>query len=341
MQDKSPPPEKFLDVISLLPAEMLLLVTSFLDVVSLMRTKSVTKRLHELCANDEAGWITLCQQLWSEKKCVPPEFFLNPCMNSYRRSLEDAKTRHHIRPNEILFIPETETGPIWSFRFKEAAGPEWTAWDPWWNGRAARKMVFLQDGSVRQYLLKGVDQEQDLMMRDPQIFATELPSGRGKLVDTPVSMTWRFCDRPLHLPVRERGSYIRLTVAGRDVPTYVVRRSPTGNWGFLAESCWGVYASFELPNRQPEDGRMADSRDERSAREYELLADDSKLQVNNQVQWREALLYNLGATSLPEGERASDEFHRLFGRTVQPRNGEGPTSTAAELNLDGGYETDP
>jgi F-box-like len=155
MQVKSRLPEKCDDILSHLPAEMLLHVTSFLDVLSLTRAMTVNKRLHKLCANDEAGWITLCQQLWNDKTCVPPEFFHNPCMNSYRRSLEDAKTRHHIRPNELVYVPETETGPIWSFRFKEAAGPEWTAWDPWWNGRAARKMVFLPDGSVRQYLLKG------------------------------------------------------------------------------------------------------------------------------------------------------------------------------------------
>ena len=316
MQAKSRLTEKCDDIFSHLPTEMLLLVTSFLDVVSLTRAMTVNKRLHKLCASDEAGWITLCQQLWNDKPCVPPEFFQNPCMNSYRRSLEDAKTRQHIRPTELVFVPETESGPIWSFRFKEAAGPEWTAWDPWWNGRAARKMVFLHDGSVRQYLLKGANNEQDLLMSGPQVFSTDLPSGRGRLVDTAVSMTWRFCDRPLHLPLRERGSYIRLTVAGRDVPTYVLRRSPTGNWGFLAESCWGVYASFELPNRLPQDGRMSDSLDDRRAREYELLADDSKLHVNNEVQWREALLYNLGATTLPEGERDTDEFFRLFGDSI-------------------------
>jgi hypothetical protein len=251
MQDKSPPPEKFNDFISLLPAEMLLLMTSFLTSSHCSAQRASTNASMTCAATMKPGG-SRCVNNSGVIRIVYPRIFHNPCMNSYRRSLEDAKIRQHIRPDELLFVPETETGPIWSFRFKEAAGPEWTAWDPWWNGRAARKMVFVPDGSVRQYLLKGVDHEQDLLMRDPQMFATELPSGRGRLVDTPVSMTWRFCDRPLHLPVRERGSYIRLTVAGRDVPTYVVRRSPTGNWGFLAES---VGVSMQVSNCQIDNPR--------------------------------------------------------------------------------------
>ena len=43
---------------------------------------------------------------------------------------------------------------------------------------------------------------------------------------------------------------MRITVGGRDVPTYVVRRSPTGNWGFIMESCWGLYESFELATQR-------------------------------------------------------------------------------------------
>merc|ERR1711862_1035105 len=52
------------------------------------------------------------------------------------------------------------------------------------------------------------------------------------------------------------GSYIEFTVGGRDVPTYFVRRSPTNNWGFVMESCWGVLASFDLPKRPPYQHRI-------------------------------------------------------------------------------------
>lgn len=43
------------------------------------------------------------------------------------------------------------------------------------------------------------------------------------------------------------------------------------------------------------------------------LRDDSYLIVTNEVQWREAFLYNVGAQLLPEGEDATDEFDRAWG----------------------------
>ena len=47
-------------------------------------------------------------------------------------------------------------GPAFSFRFKEAAGADWTAWDPWWNGKEARALVFLRDGTVKQIVPRSV-----------------------------------------------------------------------------------------------------------------------------------------------------------------------------------------
>lgn len=71
----------------------------------------------------------------------------------------------------------------------------------------------------------------------------------GDLNEPSSPMSWRFITEPLDLPQRPVGSYVRINVGGRDVPTYCCRRSPTGNWGFVMESCWGVCASFELPPR--------------------------------------------------------------------------------------------
>lgn len=316
---------------SILPEELLLYATSFLDIGSLMRFKTLNKQLNIICAKDNAGWINLCQTLWNKKVFIPSEYLNNPCMASYRASLHDARTRQHIRYEEFVFDLETDTGTIWSFRFKESAGPDWTSWDPWWNGRPARQMAFCSDRVIRQYVAAGIDPRQDLMNIDPEsIQGRTLPSGRGMLIDSPISMEWRFCEHPMDMPKREIGSYIRLTVGGRDVPTYVVRRSPTENWGFLAESCWGIYSSFELPNRQsPEQNETSRRRNTRSmtghtstngsdgddvlhsSREYELLADDSNFHVTNELQWREALLYNFGAVSLPEGEQAGADFDRM------------------------------
>ena len=70
------------------------------------------------------------------------------------------------------------------------------------------------------------------------------------LVVDPNRYSVAFVSEPMDMPNRPDGAYIRLTVGNRDVPTYVVRRSPTGNWGFLLESCWGLYASFELPRNR-------------------------------------------------------------------------------------------
>lgn len=43
------------------------------------------------------------------------------------------------------------------------------------------------------------------------------------------------------------------------------------------------------------------------------LQDDSSLMVTNEIQWREAFLYNVGARVLPEGDEAMVEFDRAWG----------------------------
>ena len=72
------------------------------------------------------------------------------------------------------------------------------------------------------------------------------------------------------------------------------------------------------------DDRVADE----ATRNYRLLADDSKFIISNQVQWREALLYNFGATVLPEGDSATEDFDRMFGQTLRHRPSEEPAMTA-------------
>lgn len=301
-----------MDITSVLPPEVFVQVTSFLDVTSLLRTRCLNKKCYDLCAKDQAGWTNLCEQLWSDKIFVTPTVQGLDAMTAYRLSVHDATRRHSVHEDEFCFIPETETGPIWDFRFKEAAGPDWTSWDPWWSNREARRMVFLQDGTLKQYFERDTEYEHDLLLRNPRIYGTALPRTGNRLVELPVSMTWRFCQSPMDLPKRERGSYIRISVGGRDVPTYCVRRSPTGNWGFLAESCWGVYTSFDMPKRappKPEDSLLV-------KRIYSVLCEDANFLITNEVQWREALLYNFGATVLPEGDTATEDFVRMFGQQL-------------------------
>lgn len=45
------------------------------------------------------------------------------------------------------------------------------------------------------------------------------------------------------------GDLLVLSVNGIQVPKYHLSRSPTGNWGFIFESCWAVYTSFPLPKK--------------------------------------------------------------------------------------------
>jgi hypothetical protein len=157
-----------------------------------------------------------------------------------------------------------------------------------------------------------------------------------------------------------------MSVGGRDVPTYSVFRCEA-NWGFVMESCWGLYANFELPPRrhehplvgQPQQGDVTTSRiplpvwqrrrlrraengtalwvsvdeDEESDVEnhnqarsndntrlrhlldhpsVKRLQDDTNLVITNEVQWREAFLYNVGALVLPEGDEATSHFDRAW-----------------------------
>lgn len=68
------------------------------------------------------------------------------------------------------------------------------------------------------------------------------------------------------------------SIGGREVPTYIVSRHPS-NWGFLLESCWTLYTSWEMP---PRDGPGSDR---------SLL--DDKLKVTMDDQWEEVSLTNL------------------------------------------------
>ncbi|CAN0365081.1 unnamed protein product, partial [Ectocarpus fasciculatus] len=66
------------------------------------------------------------------------------------------------------------------------------------------------------------------------------------------------------------------SIGGREVPTYIVSRHRS-NWGFLLESCWTVYTSWEMPPREGPDCDQS------------LL--DDKLTVTMDDQWEEVRVY--------------------------------------------------
>lgn len=355
------------DLCSVLPEDLICRVTSFLDVRSLLRMRHCDRILKDLATRNEAGWDSICRKLWAAKVHVKPGLLSPPAdipstyyIEAYKQSIADAKDRQYITFDELCYDPETHTGTVWSFRFKESAGSDWTTMDPWYNGLPCRKMVFLRDGSVQQYVTTNStddigdaasdsDSSQIELTRpnfgnlvplgDENTTRRQLPPGR--LIEPPLTMSWRFLTRPMDLPERPFGSYLRFSVGGRDVPTYSIRRSPTGNWGFLMESCWGVYTSFEMPPRQSPRQRRRLRRTEGGARWVEIqengeetlatstssrsapdnitsaqndaaLMDDESLMITNEIQWREAFLYNVGARVLPEGNNATDDFDRAF-----------------------------
>lgn len=376
---------------SSLPDDLICKVTSFLDAPSLMQVRKCNRHLRDLASRNEAGWEYLCQKLWSSKIHVPaiPTAGVTPYhyLNAYHGSIRDAQERQHLTLEELCYDPEQQTGTIWSFRFKESAGTDWTAGDPWHGGHLCRKMVFLKDGSVWLYLpaasastsdatssnsppsrLNSTNSHRstpDTMSSDSEPSLPELISPSfgnlvvapqpppddandddnndnpqrqpGRLSAPPTSMSWRLLTRPMDLPTRPVGSYVRFSVGGREVPTYSVRRSPTGNWGFVMESCWGVYASFEPPPKRQhntiserrrlrrtetgarwvevlENGEetLSTSQHGSTAQDDAALMDDASLVITNAIQWREAFLYNVGARVLPEGDDATTEFDRAF-----------------------------
>eukprot|EP00549_Striatella_unipunctata_P004593 CAMPEP_0118692042 /NCGR_PEP_ID=MMETSP0800-20121206/11034_1 /TAXON_ID=210618 ORGANISM="Striatella unipunctata, Strain CCMP2910" /NCGR_SAMPLE_ID=MMETSP0800 /ASSEMBLY_ACC=CAM_ASM_000638 /LENGTH=503 /DNA_ID=CAMNT_0006589925 /DNA_START=33 /DNA_END=1541 /DNA_ORIENTATION=- len=345
-----------------LPDELLCSITSFLDVKALVRIRTTSKRMWQVGSRDEAGWLNHCLRLWKGKVYVSDaarslvQNQAQTAIRAYQLSRHDGRYRHEITVDELCFDVESGKGVVWSFRFKEKAGPAWTSWDPWWSGREPRKMVFLRDGRVMQLLpadarSKSFDTTVDgkkyrlLQAFDDSASGFELVQDQR---ESQGPMTWRFITKPLDLPIRPAGAYIRLKLGARDVPTYIVHRSPTGNWGFVLESCWGVYVSFDLPKRQlpspaPEthprrsmrmrlrrtrdgarwlnvDGIESDSEDEQEPepsnnkrrRPSSTLLDDSSLAVTHGWQWKEALLYNFGAGALPEGKEATQEFDRVW-----------------------------
>jgi len=302
LQQRHPPT---LDLAQL-PDDIVWRISGFLNASSLLQMRCLNRKYKSLCARNEAGWKNLCEKLWSTKvhvaECSLLAFQKNAVdgtamMKAFKKSIQDAQRRHWLTQKELCYDPETQSGTIWSFRFKESAGSDWTLMDPWYNGLPCRKMVFLPDGSIKQYVpgnsalaLSRFGATQHAAQEAAEVAAAgfnhEMPREGARqppmdqwrhrlgndnddnnnnnnlrraavdgedhlVVDPPMTMTWRLITRPMDFPSRHVGSYVRITVGGRDVPTYVCRRSPSGNWGFVMESCWGLFASFELPNRLP------------------------------------------------------------------------------------------
>jgi hypothetical protein len=314
------------DRLTILTDDLVLRITSYLDASDLVhRFGMLNRHYHEISQANHAGWYGLCQGLQATKCHVSPPHATSSMKTAYRLALADSQ-RQYVTLEELCFNLETGTGTIWSFRFKESAGSDWTSHDPWYSGAPCRKIIFLRDGTMKQVVtvpsISTAAAEVAPLSAVSNVIREEMD-----FVDPPARMNWRFLTRPMDLPTRPVGSYVRIQVAGRDVPTYAVRRSPTGNWGFVLESCWGVYGSFELPPRLNPENAEEPAREQGPPRNGDPLGtrrrlattaarsaemQDESMTLTNEVQWREAFLYNVGARILPEGDAAIDEFDRFW-----------------------------
>ena len=347
---------------SSLPDDALCLIVIFLDVASICSLRECNRKLCNHVSKDSMGWTDRCTSLWSRKANVcsaardllaksskvgkeGPSSSTCAAMEAFKLSVIDAAKRKEISIEELCFDASSDkAGVIWSFRFKESAGPAWTSWDPWSNQQEARKLVFLCDGTMKQVYPRSI--RGGSMSRNGTLLFDVFSERTIRVDDTEVpapliEMKWRFVTRPLDLPDRSEGAYVRISVGGRDVPTYVVHRSPNGNWGFILESCWGVYASFEMAPRVPPlpvIGRTrkrlrrtragsrwvnVDDSDIESGDEFELERERmryvrrSAMTEDGYSQRREVLLYNLGAVVLPEGNGSeTDEINNVWKNTI-------------------------
>lgn len=332
---------RFLD----LPSEVLSSVMSFMDVPTLSTMRLVNKKSNTIASRDDAGWTAHCHRQWKDKVHVSPKAKelqkqKGRSMEAYMESVRDACERQYVQHSELCYDPVSHSGTVWSFRFKSAAGPAWTSIDPWYSGGEARRMVFLKDGTVRQLVTIGSTRKLIAPFSDiQQQQATVGPGAEIAPNNTSgITMLWRYIDQPLDNPSGPQGSYIRINVSGRDVPTYICRRpKEIGNWGFVVDSLWGVFASFPIPRRRQVyrlrrtsaglarwlnvDGMESDDSDleddetdnNRPSSHLGRLLSDNALPTTGRRQWKEALIYNYGTRQfLPQGEEGMKEFDRLF-----------------------------
>ena len=91
------------------------------------------------------------------------------CALAYRTSLVDSR-RTRITADEL-------TSQTLRWRFKAAAGEDWTAFDPYWRGEEPLSLRFQPDGRV---------------VRQPRSHGV----GTEPVLDNSVELTWRFCNFP-------------------------------------------------------------------------------------------------------------------------------------------------
>ena len=144
------------DLLTVMSEGPLFAILSFLDVKSLVSLHLVNTKMRVLASDDSAGWKNHCAMLWSgkvrvcrnarrlfERACAPIDnqedvssmnsnSSINDrkgAMEAYKASILEAKNNSELSEEDLCFdLARDASGVLWSFRFKESAGLDWTSW---------------------------------------------------------------------------------------------------------------------------------------------------------------------------------------------------------------------
>ena len=148
--------------------------------------------------NQNIVWRDVCSCLWADKVYVPHEY--RDLRDSGRS--KDAFTGSVLDSKRTAISADELTTLDFDFRFKRSAGTYWTDRDPFWISNTPLRIKYSMDGSVSGFPWDSLQ------------------------------MRWHFVDER-GITCEGRGSFMRVAVNGRCVPTYKVSRH--SNWGFILQ----------------------------------------------------------------------------------------------------------
>ena len=197
-------------------------------------------------------WRDCCRAAWEPRTYVSEPWHqilaAGDAFGALVGSLRDCNRRSLRGAEELI-----QCSPWW-FRYKRAAGSQWLARDPFWQGGSAQRVEFLADGSWVRF----------------EDAKTAAVSARGR---------WHFVSTVGTGHRGPPGSFLRMTVGSgkpepelepepelspsddaqlrrgeegslpgpsQEMPTYHVTRHPA-HWGLTMESCWAVLTAFLPP----------------------------------------------------------------------------------------------
>ena len=128
----------------LIPSELSIHIFTYLDASELLNISIISKSWYEQSSSNTC-WKSLILKLWRDKVYIASRI----------RQLADIATKLafyiSIADSKRNFMTQEEMSYFtFSFRFKEAAGVEWTDICPWNNGEVASKVLFHSDGSAQR-----------------------------------------------------------------------------------------------------------------------------------------------------------------------------------------------